>query len=155
MCLSDFFFPNMVAVTKFGAHEQWKTCEKLIRRTLRSAHVGSIFLPFFFVSRSRCPTARTADSTRLWMFRVRETLPYHICQEQLKPDLSPCQHRRCLHSVRSEGEAMVSATSCHSSLLFFHNGCCQHLYLGQRFQTCSPKAESGLQTCFFQPAKLC
>lgn len=132
MCLSDSF-PNTVTVTKFGAHEQRKRKKKK-KQDFTECERRLKFSFSFFGSRSRCPTARAADSTRLWMCRVRETLPYHICQEQLKPDLPPCQHCRHLHSVHSEGEAivwdtpgsqhlllflhMVSATSCHYGCFF-------------------------------------
>lgn len=167
----SLFFPNTVTVTKFGAHRQWKTWERKKRYAGLygvCTQVQFFCLFFFFLkSRSRCPTARAADSTRLWMCRVRETLPYHICQEQLKPDLSPCQHRRRSHSVlfrgrgdslgtagRSAPSAVFARGFSHLLSFFLNKADCRQLCPGQRCPTCGPRARSGLDVVkYFLPCK--
>lgn len=161
MCLSDFILilhGQDDHIWSPPAVEDTQDFSECVCACVRAQVQFCLFYLFFFGSHSRCLTARAADSTRLWMCRVKETLPYHICQEQLKPDLSPCQHCRHFHSVHSEEEAIVwgspgghhpklflhtvTATSCHSS--FFVSS----FFPEEKRKLLCLRANSGLKTCF-------
>lgn len=125
----------------------------------------------FFGSRSRCPTARAADSTRLWMCRVREKLPYpHMsgtAEARLTalPAPSPftfCSFRGRGESLGHTGQPASPAVSAHGFshflslwvffFFFLNESDCQQLYPGSCMS--SSCMSRRVIHCFFSVNKL-